>query len=140
MFDESALRRDPFIAGSRIKLSDGQEWELPRPRVGLKPSIKEGKVTFQASFKSAAFGPELDELMDVVLGFKESEPWDFLTARCQVAFGLLRQNYDLPDEAISELFLIEPGDTESDERWQAIMEAITGTAPKPVCDTSADAS
>ena len=125
MLDENAIRRPDFQAGFDVVLGDGQTWTFPRPRLSFRPTIVNGKI----KIKGASFGPEFDPYYDVIFGVAEHEDWGLQEAKVMIAFMLLRSNYDLPDEAVSDLLSLEPHDSKSVEMWQTIMDVVMGRDP-----------
>ena len=125
MFDEKSLRRTTFQEGIEVKLADGQTWTFPRPRMSFKPRFVEGKIKID----SPSFGPEFDPYYDVIFGTKDHEGWELQEAKCTIAWLLLRANYDLPEDALPELFSFEPRDTASADMWNAVMDAVLGHNP-----------
>ena len=127
MLDERALRKPGFREGRRIKLADGQEWSIPKPRLIFKPKItSDGKVDFGGG---ANFGPEFDDQMDILLGAREAEPTERLRVKFEVAVRLLASNYNLAPDDFAELLVLEVGEPDSDARWDALTSA-DGHRPK----------
>ena len=54
-----------------------------------------------------------------------------MRVKFEMAVRLLSANYELKPEDFSELIVLEPDDPISDERWEQLMRAIMGIAPKP---------
>jgi hypothetical protein len=129
MRDEKALRRPEFQPGHKVMLADGQEWEIPKPRLRLRPRFEGGRVVGFSDLPS--FGPEHDELVETLFGLGEPEPDAWLTARWEILGRLLRANYDLTDGDLVELLAIDDGPAEA-ERWAGITRALRGLAPKPL--------
>jgi hypothetical protein len=130
MFDEKALRKPTFAPGVEVKLGDGQEWTMRRPRIRWYPTRSNGATKTRAT-GSHELGPESDELLGVFFGDVESTTWDFPTARFELAIRLLEPNYDLTDEHYRELLWFERDDPASTEMWSAIGAVIAGNSPKP---------
>ncbi len=128
MLDEAALRKPGFSDGHKVTLADGQEWTLPRPKMRFKPKIVDGRVEVGGG---ATFGPEYDESMEILFGVVEVEPVERLRVKFELAVRLLRANYELTDDDVSALIVLEPDDPASDDRWEQLTRAIMGVAPKP---------
>lgn len=129
MLDEKARRKPEFVEGYSITLADGQTWYMPKPRFRFKPKFVEGKVEIAAG---ATFGPESDAEVDVLYGVVDVEGSEFLRVKLALAVRLLRANYDLTDDDLIDLLVLEPGDPASDARWEGISNALMGIAPKPL--------
>ena len=128
MLDEKALRKPDFKEGVLVKMADGQEWMLPKPRIRFTPKITDGQVEVGGG---PSFGPEFDEKMDILFGVTEAEPTERLRLKFEVAVRLIMVNYDLKPADLAELIVLEPGDAASEERWDALTDAMMGIAPKP---------
>jgi len=129
MLDEKVLRKPGFADGQMVRLADGQEWAFPRPRIRLKPVIVDGKVHVGSG---SSFGPEYDEQLEVLFGVVDVDPVELVRVKFEVAVRLLGANYDLKPEDYGELIVLEPGDPESDERWEQLSSVLLGIAPKPL--------
>ena len=128
MLDERALRRPGFKAGVWVKLADGQEWGFPKPRLILKPKIADGSIDIGGG---PTFGPEFDDKLEVLLGVRDAEPAERLRVKFELAVRLLATNYDLKPDDFGELIVLEPGDPDSEERWDALNNVLVGASPKP---------
>jgi hypothetical protein len=129
MLDERALRKPGFSDGHKVALADGQEWTFPKPRIRFRPRIgPDGRVEVGGG---PSFGPEYDGQLDVLFGVTEAEPFERLRVKFEVAVRLLRGNYELTDDQVGELLVMEPGDPASDERWEELTRVLMGIAPKP---------
>ncbi len=128
MLDEKALRKPEFSLGTRVRLADGQEWTLPRPRLRFNPRVTPAGVTVESKL---GFGPEADHLLDILWGVVPADPVERLRARFEIVVQLLAANYDLKPDDFASLLILEPGDPASENRWNEIGEAIAGQAPKP---------
>ena len=126
--DEKALRKPGFSEGVKLTLADGQEWVLPKPRLRFKPRIVNGKVEIGGG---SSFGPEFDDKFDILFGIVDAEPAERLRIKFEVAVELLATNYDLKPGDFARLIVLEPGDPESEQRWDQLCDAIMGIAPKP---------
>ena len=128
MLDEKALRKAEFSEGHKVVLADGQEWTLPKPRIRFKPRIVDGKVEIGGG---PSFGPEFDHKLDILFGIAEADPAERLRVKFEIAVRLLLANYELTPDNFAELIVLEPGDPESDDRWEQLGNAMMGIAPKP---------
>ncbi len=126
--DEKALRKPEFSEGISLTLADGQEWVLPKPRLRFKPRIVNGKVEIGGG---SSFGPEFDDKFDVLFGIVDADPAERLRVKFEVAVRLLATNYHLQPDDFARLIILEPGEPESEERWDQLCDAIMGIAPKP---------
>jgi hypothetical protein len=130
MLNEQSLRKPTFTQGNSVRLADGQEWTFPKPRLRFKPTVSaDGKVEIGGG---PSFGPEFDDKLDILFGVTEADPAERLRVKFEVAVRLLSANYDLRPEDFSELIVLEPGDPDSDARWEQLSHAIMGIAPKPL--------
>jgi hypothetical protein len=128
MLDEKALRKPTFVEGNKVKMADGQEWWLPKPRIRFKPRLVDGQVEIGGG---PSFGPELDDKVDILFSVSNADPAERLRVKFELAVRLLAANYDLKPDDFAKLIVLEPGDPASDERWQQLSGAIMGIAPKP---------
>jgi hypothetical protein len=126
--DEKSLRKPGFVEGIKVKLADGQEWMLPKPKLRFKPKIIDGRVEISGG---PSFGPEFEDKLDVLFGVTDADPSERLRVKFEVAVRLLAANYNLEPDDFAELIVLEPGDAASDERWEQLSNAIMGIAPKP---------
>jgi hypothetical protein len=127
MLDEKALRRPGFSEGTPVTMADGQVWTLPKPRFRFKPKIVDGRVEIGGG---ATFGPESDGDLEILYGVVDVGAEEFLRVKMAMAVRLLRANYELTDDDLGDLLVLEPGDAASDDRWTAISDAVAGIAPK----------
>jgi hypothetical protein len=128
MLDEKALRKATFQEGIMVRMADGQDWMLPKPRIRLKPRIVDGKVEIGGG---PSFGPDFDDHLDILFGVSDADPAERLRIKFEVAVRLLAANYDLKPDDFAKLIILEPGDPASDERWEQLSSALMGNAPKP---------
>jgi hypothetical protein len=126
--DEKSLRKPGFVEGIKVKLADGQEWMLPKPKLRFKPKIIDGRVEISGG---PSFGPEFEDKLDVLFGVTDADPSERLRVKFEVAVRLLAANYNLEPDDFAELIVLEPGDAASDERWEQLSNAIMGIVPKP---------
>jgi hypothetical protein len=128
VLDEKALRKPGFTDGYPVVMADGQTWTLPKPRFRLKPHRVDGKIEILCR---ATFGPESDPDLDILYGAVEADYREVIRVKFAMTARLLLSNYDLTDDQLGELIVLEVGDAASDQRWDAINEAMLGIVPKP---------
>jgi len=92
------------------------------------PKFVNGKVEIGGG---ATFGPEYEDQLDVLFGTRDVDPDERLRLQFEVAVRLLKSNYELRDEDISKLIVLELGDPVSDDRWEQLTDVLLGNAPKP---------
>jgi hypothetical protein len=126
--DETALRRPTWRDGHKITLADGQEWTIPKPRLRLRPRFENGKVV---GVRDVEYAPEDDSLVDTLFGAADAEADAWVAARWELLARLLRANYDLSDDALAELLVIDPEDASGSDRWSEITRRLRGLGPKP---------
>ncbi len=135
MLDEQALRRPDFVGGTELLMDDGQKWSIAKPVLKFRPKPINGKITLGGG---PTFGPEFDELMDIILGVTEVEDGETLRARFEMTVRLLQRNYDLTDEQACSLISFEPNSDEGRARWSAITDALIGIVPKEPTPATSD--
>jgi len=130
--DEKALRRPEFAEGVAIRLSDGQEWTLPRPLVsGWYPRRgADGRMLMVRGFDQ---GAEYDDLTDAYVDLDESDVGGQICLLATMAAHLLQLNYSLTDADLKRLLRfgsasVPGGDS---EMWGKIAAVALGNAPKP---------
>ncbi len=128
MLDENALRKPGFTAGRQVLMADGQYWTLPKPKLRFAPRVSAAGVEV---WGGASFGPESDALLDVLYGVEPAPSLERLRVKFEVAVRLLSANYDLKPQDFAQLLVLEPGNPESEARWDQLGEAVTGSPPKP---------
>lgn len=126
---EADCRRPNWAPGSEVVLSDGQVWHFPRPRLvyrmRLNAETRIPALTIDASAQSPTYGDMLDRL-STTTGDAE-----FLSILTAMALELLGQNYTIPDDAVPDLFVFDPGSQVSGARWNALSDAVKGVAVYP---------
>ncbi len=127
MLNERELRKPEWVEGFWVECADGQRWSFPRPKIRFKPRIVDGKVMVGGG---ATFGPEFDTNMDVLFGIVESEPVERLRVKFEIAVGLLRSNYNLSDDQVCDLVVLEPDSEDGDRRWAELTNVLAGESPK----------
>jgi len=105
-----------------IKLSDGQEWYFPRPWLEIIPVFQDGKAVDYDRMLTC--GDELDILIQAISG--EEDPITQRLAVLTLGAFLIRRNYDVTDEELSRLFVLRPGEPDSEEMLKQIIEVATG--------------
>jgi hypothetical protein len=128
MIDEKARRKAEFVEGYPVMLADGQEWWMPKPKFRFKPKFVNGRVEMTGG---ATFGPESDSELEILYGVVDAEAGEFLRVKFALAVRLLRVNYELTDDEVADLVVLEPGDAASEARWEAMTNALMGNSPKP---------
>jgi len=127
--DEKARRRDPFAGGVPVVLGDGQEWSLPRPRIGFYPGVGEdGSLRFGEQPESV-FGRDYDALLDAYVEAEDGSA--AIRSLLSLAVDLLRRNYDLPPADLRTLLPRFYDDDGNTEMWRAVADVAVGRSPKP---------
>ncbi len=139
--DEKALRKPTFVEGVRLRLADGQDWTVPKPRFWLYPRFDEsGNVSIGSKL---SFGADLDYIIDE-MGAEASDPHEGLKRRFAVMVKLLQANYNLTAADLGDLLKMNRLDPESAAVWEPIDRLLTGQPidsdegqpPKPSADGS----
>ena len=126
--DETALRKPGFAEGYKVRLADGQEWTFPKPRFRFRPKIgPDGRVEVGGG---PSFGPEYDQQFEVLFGVVESDGFEQLRVKLEMAVRLLQSNYELTANDLAELLVLEPGDQASEDRWDELVRVLMGLGPK----------
>ena len=143
MLDEKSLRKPGFLEGVRIKLADGQEWEIPKPVYQIFPKFQDdGSCSVHSK---VTFGGEIDYFLDLDAAPEGADIVDDITRRMMVMGKLLRRNYDLTGEQLSSLLSMNRREPESAAMWLVIDRILVGEmpdgpdSPKPSADGSATA-
>jgi hypothetical protein len=104
-------RRKPGARGTPVRLADGQHWLLANP-------------TYRAS-RDALTDPDVDQPLDKLFeGLVLDEPAS-IDDIAQVAWALLRANYDLDNNELAALLDVAPG-AEARRLASAVFEALFG--------------
>jgi hypothetical protein len=128
VLDEKALRKPGFQPGFKIKLADGQEWVFPKPRLRFFPKIgDDGSVGVDGG---ATFGSECDGQLDAIFGVDETDAFERLRLKFEMAVRLLGANYELKPEDYRQLIVLEPGDDASETMWEELTALMAGNTPK----------
>jgi hypothetical protein len=123
---ETSKRRPSFEPGVPVLLEDGQQWQLPRPRVRWRMVVREDVKVIEGN---THFGPEFDALRER-LNASENDA-EYLGASFDSAAWLLRRNYDLTEGEALSLLVYDAEDEANQEVWHTIYDVIWGRAPKP---------
>lgn len=124
---ELECRRSEWQAGAEVVLSDGQAWHFPRPRLTYRlhidPETRAPIMRADATTQSPTYAELLDRL--------DSDSGEMFSLMCAMALELLRENYNIPDEAVPDLFTFDPSSEISRARWAAIGNAVRGIGSYP---------
>lgn len=127
--DETSLRRPDFAGGTPVRLADGRDWTLPRPRVRFVPD--DGPTGF-ATCLALAGADDYQALLDAAAA-AEAGP-DVIRTELALGRRLLLANYDLTPGQVADLLQFGY-DEAADPEAAALREAVTGVAfgrgPKP---------
>lgn len=130
---ESELRRADFFdqaASEPLRLADGQTWWLRRPRLLTRVAVEPG--TGRAYSRRAPRAGDVLAPYPDVLDDLARDRGDFLANVVTLALVLLRENYDLPDEAVPDLFAFDESDPENVAMWRELGRIVQGIGgPKP---------
>jgi hypothetical protein len=110
-----------------VVMSDGQTWYLPKPWLAIHPVFENGKPVDHWTFYT--YGPEIESLIELIEATDDS--YAKILACVGVGAHLLKWNYDLSDDELSEVFIYAPGDGRSGEMLREIIDIATGrSGPK----------
>ncbi len=122
LLNETNLRKPDFEDGVRVTLSDGQDWTIPKPRFVFYPRFdSDGNVTVGARVR---FRDDIDFEVENFVG--SNDPYAEIRYRFEVMFKLLRSNYDLSDENLSDLLAVNLSDPVSAANWRRIDRILCG--------------
>lgn len=123
---EAERRREEFAGGEPVRLADGQFWTVPRPRVRIRPVRDEaGVMQLRGLF---TFGDAYDAKFQAFSAARtRSEEW---TALLDLVFDLMKRNYDLTDDELTDLLSWDVDDPAADERMEQLGAIVAGQAPK----------
>lgn len=132
---ESECRKPGWSDWIAVKLADGQEWNLPRPKVEYLPVFVDDEPTYQGVPGRLSFGVQFERGHSAMEA--AGDPAERLQALAEVVAGLLLQNYDLTTEQLEDLLPLvvheddptKPTD-ESAAMWAALSDAIF--LPEPI--------
>lgn len=127
--DEAARRRPGIDAAGSVpvRLADGNEWLVPRPRIDLVPVFKDGilaDVGRRYSFGEAFYRKQA-ALADAAGG----PAGPYLLAAFDLAIDLLGRNYDLDESDYQALIPYRDSDPASVAMWRAIVAVASGDGP-----------
>jgi hypothetical protein len=136
VLDEKALRRPGFRDDVRVRLADGQEWALPKPRIrtGRRRNPDGSRSLAYRVESGEAYQRRLDEMY-------EATGTDFFLAVLDLAGMLLSENYDLTEDQIDEVLSLDFSDSARPEdvaAREAIQHVIQGLSPKGRGDSGDD--
>lgn len=141
--DEKTRRRPDFLDGVPVRLADGQEWVLPKPKarfafsgdgyavqLSCGPAVTDEDREYQRLYEAYNAVTESDESTDA----------DVIRAQMHLAAALVRRNYDLSDADLGTLLVFAYRD--DDEPYytlkQTVMQLALGRgAPKAPAGSSA---
>ncbi len=140
MFNEKDLRKQNVDPENCIPvvLADGQPWLFPRVWLSLRPVFKGGKATEMRL--TSSIGTEFDAMKQAVEDAALSEEGNWPLAAANLAAFLLEKNYDITDEALSEILVFPTSGEHAYELLRTIMDVAHGrTDPKELTPTGSDA-
>jgi hypothetical protein len=133
--------KSDWVDGRDILLEDNQTWTFPLPRIRIRfdvgGDLSPSESTPQVE-TNRHFGPEYDRLQDEFREFNAAYSaegstlgdLDYVKAIIPLAASLLRRNYDLTDDQLSNLLIYIPGDARNFEMWDSIRRVAMGIGPK----------
>ncbi len=109
-----------------VQLSDGQFWFIPKPWYEIRPIFQDGlAVDYNSCF---THGSELDDLIETI---SASDDFALRTlASVGLAAYLLKRNYDLSDEDLSDILIYRAGDPQSELMLREIIDVAMGLSGK----------
>lgn len=117
--NESALRTPEFTEGATVTLADGQVWTFPKPTPMFRPTFENGIAISIAMMPT--FGPKVDRYIHAMRDDKlEDDGLGYAQLRFTAAAMLLLKNYNLDDEALGQLLVVNFADPEIQAMWVAI--------------------
>jgi hypothetical protein len=125
---EQERRREAFSQGEGVELADGQTWFFPSAIVEMRPRFENGRPSFANPIRRLSFGPEHDAgLAEIRASGTEAQRFDGVV---YLAADLLRSNYDLTDDQLSDLLSVTVDETggftdSTSRRWSSIIEAVS---------------
>jgi hypothetical protein len=122
---ETAKRRPSFEPGVPVLLEDGQQWQLPRPRIRWKMVVRDDVKIVEGH---THFGPAFDALRERINASENDA--DYLGASFDSAAWLLRRNYELTEDEALSLLAYDGEDEANQAVWATIYDVIWGRAPK----------
>ncbi len=129
MIKEIDCRRPDWQPGAEVMMADGQAWHIPRPRLVHRMMRDPATGALTLKTDASAQGESYAALIDRLDAEGGADDW--FTAVTTLCLELLAQNYDLPDEAIPQMFTIDLGSEINTRRWNLIGQAIKGIGTFP---------
>jgi hypothetical protein len=123
---EKDRRREEFLGGIEVRLSDGQIWLVPKPRVRIRPVRDASGMRLVGLF---TFGDAYNAKWEAWAGATSNSAQK--AALLDLAFDLLQRNYELSDDELSDLLAWDPEDPEGEARMEALAAIAGGESPKP---------
>lgn len=132
---EADLRSHGFREGYKVKLGDGQEWTFPKPRLRFRAArSSDGNVGLGGGWEHDA---EYQRLRDALIDCDSTNTYDLINLQVQIAANLLLRNYDLSDDALGDLLVVDFEDDANTAMWDALAPVIFANPPKASADGSA---
>jgi hypothetical protein len=124
MIDEKTKRKECFDEANSVwvTLADGCRYAFPKPWIQVHASFRDGKVS--NTYPVLTVGPDLDELVAAMSECHDNAA--ILCASATLASFLLRQNYELADDALDTLFAFRVADPDSWNWAREVMDVATG--------------
>jgi hypothetical protein len=137
--DEQAARRPDFIDGVPVEFPGGVVLHLPKPRrYFFREQDEDGRSRLGTGYRfegepnhgpiraeHAAFAAALD-------AFERAEvDVDAIPAVLELAERMIRRNYAITDEQVTDLLIYEVGNPESTATFAAVYGLARGRGPQP---------
>lgn len=123
--DEMARRRPDFLDGVPVRLADGQEWVLPKPKArfafagdGYSVQLSCGPTITDEDRECH----RLYETNNALVAASDSTFGQVVSIQMQLSAALLRRNYTLTDEEVGTLIVFSYD--ESDTVYFGIKETV----------------
>lgn len=126
--DESAARRGDWSPGVAIRMADGQEWHFRRPKVKFKVQVGPDGKPLARRFSADAGRYYLDIMEEIARSPDDEAAFGTIVA---LTLASLRLNYDVPDEAVGDLYEYDKDDPDSRAMWEALYLLAVGQSPDP---------
>jgi hypothetical protein len=131
MSRETDCRKSDWKPGVPVILADGGVWHFSRPRITQRVFVdadtRKASIVTEVLDRSATYGAALDTL-------DRCSDADYMLTLTALSLELLAENYDIPNEAVPELFVYEVGSDASRSIWDRIRLAVAGRTPIPKAD------
>jgi hypothetical protein len=127
VLDEVALRRPQFRQDIPVQLGDGQTYWVPKPIVTFGLSFEDGDDHPSLIRKDIGFGRDY---MDVLQKFYDTDGVEQLSVAARLVCRVLRVNYDLTNEHLTELLPYSPENDDNQSMWRDLVAVATGS-PNP---------